>query len=258
MFHIFSKLFTLFLMPFFWLFFAVCYAFFAKSEKKRKRWLLISFLILFVFGNSFLASKIMNWWEPRPLEYAKMDNFDVGIVLCGGIANDWKRPWDRMHFDPEADRLLQALQLYKAGKIKNILISGGSANIFNRNNIRTEATIGKEFLIKVGVPAEKIFIEGKSINTFENAKLSKSLLISEKLIDKKLLLITSAYHMKRSKACFDKQGVLTTTFPTAYHQINTQFWALSTIIPDETAFALWFDLCHEWFGIVSYKIMGYI
>jgi uncharacterized SAM-binding protein YcdF (DUF218 family) len=258
MFHILSKLFTLFLMPFFWLFLAVLLAFFAKSDLKRKFWSKIVFLLFFVFGNSFLASHIMHWWEPKPVEYAKMEIFDFGIVLGGGIANEWQRPLDRVHFDPSADRLLQALQLFKAGKIKNILISGGSASIFSRNNKRTEATIGKDFLLKVGVPADHIFVENESRNTFENAVFTQKLLLDLKLDKSKLLLITSAYHMKRGTACFDKQGLVTVPFPTTYHQLNTVFWSLSTIIPDETAFTLWYDLCHEWFGLISYKIMGYI
>jgi uncharacterized SAM-binding protein YcdF (DUF218 family) len=258
MFYVISKLFTIFLMPFFWLFFSICLSCFAKTDKVRKKSIRFSFFVIMIFGNSFLASKIMHWWEPKPLDYANMANFDIGVVLGGGIANEWKKPLNRIHFDHSADRLLQAFQLYKAGKIKKILISGGSASIFKRNNKRTDATISRDFLLKVGVPEADIIVEANSINTYENALFTKNVLIAKKLQKAKLLLITSAYHMARSEACFQKQGLEVVAFPAAYHSLNLDLWSFSSFVPAEESFGIWYDLFHEWFGTITYKIVGYI
>lgn len=258
MFHIVSKLFTLFLMPFSWLFICITIAFFTKSEKRRKTFVKVAFIILFIFGNTYLASKIMNWWEPKPIEIAKMGNYDVAIVLGGGIINESKRPFDRIHFYSSADRLLQAFQLYKIGRVKKILISGGSASFINKNTTRTDATLGKEFLLKGGVLASDILIENESKNTYENAVFTRKLLENNKLMDSKLLLITSAYHMKRSVACFKKQNLKVLSFPASYKRMDVSFLSFNILVPDEESFSFWYDLFHEWFGFLTYKIMGYI
>lgn len=258
MFFILSKFLTLFLMPFFWLVLCLFISFIVKNAKKKQQFLFAAILILFGFGNTYLASKVMKWWEPTPIELKNMPQYDVAIVLGGGITNENKWPYDRVHFDPSADRLLQAIQLYKTKKIQKIMISAGSVSIINGNNEKTEANASLLFLKQIGIPIEDIIIETKSKNTYENAKYSKEKLSVLKLKNGKLLLITSAYHMNRSLACFKKEGIVVDSFPACYQQLNTNFWSFYTLIPDDTAFTMWFDLFHEWFGIFSYKIMGYI
>lgn len=258
MFFIISKLFTFFLMPFCWLFLCLIWAVFTKKDRNRKLAVKLSLIILMVFGNSYLASKVMRWWEPKPIEISKMGNYDVAIVLGGGIANETKWPYDRVHFDPSADRLLQAVQLYKAGKVARILISAGSVSLKSKKNEVTEANKSKGFLEKIGIPKEAILLENNSKNTFENAVFSKKILEENKLENSKIIVITSAYHMKRSLACFKKQGLVVDSFPACYQQLNNNLLSFYTIVPDEDAFALWYDLFHEWYGLVTYKLMGYI
>lgn len=258
MFYTISKLFTLFLMPFFWLFLSILFGLFAKNDTKRKNALKLAFFILFVFGNSILVSKVMRWWEPKTVELAQLAHFDLGIVLGGSIIDDFKKPFDRVHFDPSADRLLQAFQLYKAGKIDKILITAGFVDIFGNISKRNEATLSKDFLMLAGVPEKDILLETNSKNTHENALFSKQILSNHNLLNKKVLLITSAYHMKRSLACFQKQGINTTPFPACFAQTNVGLLSFYTFVPDENSFALWFDLFHEWYGLAIYKIMGYI
>jgi uncharacterized SAM-binding protein YcdF (DUF218 family) len=258
MFYTISKLFTLFLMPFFWLFICILWALFTNSQKKRKNAIRVAFLILFIFGNSFLASKIMKYWEPMPKEISKIGKFDVAIVLGGGITNDTKRPFDRIHFDYSADRLLQAFQLYKMGVVKKILISAGTDSNFAQKNHKTEAELSRKFLLICGVDSANILIDSRSLNTYQNASFSKLVLKNAKLDHSKLLLITSAYHMKRSVLCFEKQGLKVESFPSNFAPTSTGLLTFYTIVPDEDAFSLWFDLLHEWYGIVIYKLMGYI
>ncbi len=245
-------------MPFFWLFVIVFWAYFTKSEQKRKILSKYALFFIMVFGNLFLASKVMKWWEPKPMQDSAMSNFKVAVVLGGGIINEDKWPYDRVHFDPSADRLLQAFQLYKLGKIQKILISAGPITFRNSSIVISEANLGKQFLIQTGVDSTDILVENKSKTTYDNAVFSKKILINNNLLDSEVLLVTSAYHMKRSMACFEKQGVKVVAFPACYQQVNIPFFTFSLIVPDETAFSFWYDLFHEWYGIAIYKVLGYI
>ncbi|MBK9319984.1 MAG: YdcF family protein [Bacteroidetes bacterium] len=113
-----------------------------------------------------------------------------------------------------------------------------------------------EVLLKSGVPAADMILENESRNTYENAIHSAEML-SDGKNGTRFLLITSAFHMRRSLMCFEKAGLKVVDFPvdtrSAPH-INT----LDKIIqPDAECLSQWDMLLHEWIGLVMYKIMGY-
>jgi len=64
------------------------------------------------------------------------------------------------------------------------------------------------------VPEDKIIVEGKSINTTQNAQFSTELMRQHDL--KKPILVTSAFHMRRSVLNFEKCGVEVTAYPADY------------------------------------------
>ena len=90
-----------------------------------------------------------------------------GIGIITFFTNLNKTTTDRTFFGRGADRVTQALQLYRMGKIKKILITGGQG--LNPTNTSSEAELLKRFLIMTGMPKTDILIEEKSVNTRENA-----------------------------------------------------------------------------------------
>ncbi|MGB4399127.1 MAG: YdcF family protein, partial [Daejeonella sp.] len=110
---------------------------------------------------------------------------------------------DRVFFGKGADRVVHAIQLYKAGKIKRIIISGGSGALVGKKVPEAEH-LKKVFLFS-GVPDSVLYIESESRNTVENARFSKRLIDSLQL-QPKFLLVTSAFHMPRAMGCFQKAG----------------------------------------------------
>jgi uncharacterized SAM-binding protein YcdF (DUF218 family) len=147
--------------------------------------------------------------------------------------------------------------LYKLGKIKKILISGGQG--LNPSNTNTEAELLRDFMVMAGVPESDIMVENQAVNTFQNAVLTKEIL-SQNAYDPNQthFLITSAFHMKRAKGCFDKVGLNTETFPVDYYAEDIRFSVPKLLAPDPYAVFLWHKLFKEWIGLVVYKVVGYI
>lgn len=81
---------------------------------------------------------------------------------------------------------------------KKIYISGGSP----LQNQESESSVYARELISLGVNSEDIIVEENSKNTNENALFIKQEL--EKNGIKNIILITSAFHMKRSMFIFEK------------------------------------------------------
>ena len=254
MFFILSKALLFFLSPFFWFVIILAIALFSKNNTRKKRAKWLSVFLFFFFTNSVIFSEACRTWEMPGAKLLSCQKHDVAIVLGGMF--EYNSDLDEISIRRQGDRLIQALNLYKLGKVDKILVSGDSGYITDRG--LHEASQVKELLILWGVPKNDIITENNSINTHENAMFSVQLLQKSYPHFNSFILVTSGMHMKRSLACFKKQGVECTPHSTDLYvnQSRNYFWD-QYFIPNIDNFLLWSKLNKEIVGHFTYKIMGY-
>jgi uncharacterized SAM-binding protein YcdF (DUF218 family) len=254
MFFIISKLLAFAIAPVVWVTALLIWSLLTKDARKKQKRLIITFVVFYFFSNSFILDEFMRPYEtPAIPESAISGKYDAGIVLGGMIAYD--PTLIRPQFSRAVDRLIQAVTLYKDGKIRKIFLSGGSGSILEKDVL--EAQILKDYLLKLGIPDSAIVVEAHSKNTRENALFSKPLLDS---LNKngRYLLITSAMHMPRAMRCFEKVGIHVTPFSVDRYSGPRKFIFDHVFIPTTGALDGWNVLLHEWLGFIIYKISGYI
>jgi uncharacterized SAM-binding protein YcdF (DUF218 family) len=100
-----------------------------------------------------------------------------------------------------AMRLLEAARLFARQHKASVIISG-------KEDV---ATVMKDVLVALKIPAQRIVIEGQSMNTYESA-----VNLRKQLGEKPFYLITSAGHMPRAMAVLTKQGLRPVPAPTDY------------------------------------------
>jgi uncharacterized SAM-binding protein YcdF (DUF218 family) len=225
------------------------------KKPRIKRILLIILLgIFYIFTNNTVLSVFLDSWEMEGI--TQVDSvYDVGIVLGGWIA-EYDQPTDRVVFKQVPGRFTQAYKLYRQGKIKQILISGGSGHLLYP--WKNEAKSIKKYLLRIGVPESDILTETDSRNTYQNAVFTKRLLDNHPEIQS-ALLITSAIHVKRALKCFEKAGMPVDVYGTdKIVPHNRPYNFENLFIPDVITFYQWHLLIHEWMGYVAYKWKGYI
>jgi len=210
--------------------------------------------MLVFFSNQYIANRAMLLWEPAPIPFADMKHYDVGIVFTG-ISKGSKTPRDRVYFNTGADRITHTLQLYNEGKLDHILISGGLG--FAQKEMSFEAIRLKSFLTMAGIPDSVITTEIDAVNTYQNA-VNSAQILKEKFPNKDYLLITSAFHMKRSALCLQKQDLEFDEFPAGYLSDRSTANFDDLFIPSALSINKWEKLFKEWVGIVTYRIMGYL
>ena len=138
----------------------------------------------------------------------------AAIVLLGGATAPARPPY-RPYPDlgDAADRIWHAARLYKEGLAPKIIVSGGkSPGLEDRADIQTEAQSMALLLHDLGVPSSALILESESRTTRENARFTKSLVGNARVA-----LVTSAFHMPRSIANFEKEGVKADAYPTDFH-----------------------------------------
>ena len=222
-------------------------------KRYRKLFFTMGFALLLLFTNTFLSNLLLLAWEVSPQPIASLPQYPVGVVL-GGITTD-KEPHDRSHVTGDADRILHAVQLYREGKIEKILLTGGSGKLLVDSI--PEAISLQRILRNAQIPERDILIEAASRNTRENALNSQNML-KENGITSKVLLITSAYHMRRAKACFKKVGVEIDGFPVSMRGQEIQFTPDWLIIPSSGAIGNFEVVIREIVGTVAYWVAGYV
>lgn len=251
MFFLLSKTLYFLVKPFTWIVGAFLLSFLVKRHRRQFFW--IGFGLLLFFSNPFLSNAVMRAWEVPPEPIATLPVHRVGIVL-GGITTD-KEPRDRVHVTGSSDRVLHAVQLYRQQKIKKILLSGGSGKLLKDQT--PEAELLKQLLLLSGIPPRDILTESESRNTRENA-LNSAKLLNDRFPDEEHLLITSAYHMRRAEACFQKAGLEVYPFATDFRSDAPKYTPDQLLLPSASAIEGWEVVVREWVGMVAYAVVGYI
>lgn len=249
MFYIISKLLSFLLSPVLYLFIFIILSFFSK---KRVFFFAFTLFIFYFFTCPFIFNFFSEIIEEEATEIAKIGKFDYGILL-GGIASKDENS-HQIRYSSNATRLLATLELYQSGRIDTIFISAGKRDTSDYEQI--EAVFLKKQLQLYGVAEEKILIEYQSANTHENAVFS-AIKLKPKAKNSTYLLITSSYHVRRAKACFEKEGFTIESFA-ADRLGDVPKLTINQLIPQGNQFAKWDYLIHELVGIVSYKLMGYL
>ena len=255
MFFILSKVLFFLIQPLNWIVGLLLYSTFTKKAKWKKRSRNSALILLIVFSNGFLFNLIVKAWETDIYPISSLDqNYDIGIVL-GGYSNLNLKPRERYHFNPSVNRLTQALELYKEGKVKKLLLTGGTGSLLQSSP--KEANEISSFLLKMGVEEDDLILEPSSRNTYENALYTKRIL-QEDFAGSSCLLITSAFHMRRSKACFSRQNICFTPFSTDIIGEEVRLTIGGLLIPNSRTLGRWEMLIKEWIGYIFYWINGYL
>lgn len=124
---------------------------------------------------------------------------DAIIILAGGINNDGSLP------NLPKKRVEKGVELYKNKVAPKLIMTGkyGFWLDFTKEiPPRSEAEAMKEFALSLGVPAEDIILEQISKDTVGNAYFTK-VDILEKNNWKNLVVVTSEFHIPRTKFIFD-------------------------------------------------------
>ncbi|MDF3819981.1 YdcF family protein [Leptospira sp. 96542] len=256
-FFILSKILTVFLFPMPLFFLMAMVSFFSIKGCRNRIYFLTPILFLYFFSNffisQFLIASLESQFKPIPIETLPIS--DTAIVLGGMIQTISIQP-GRPELTESADRLVDAARIYKAGKVKKILFTGGSGLLFA--NDYKEADLAKTILLDLGVKEEDILLENESRNTYENAVESAKILKTQNNQASQNILITSASHFKRAAGCFQKQSVTFVAYPTDYRGISNGSPAWELYLPSAGFLELSTIAIKEWVGIFVYGLRGYL
>ncbi len=182
---------------------------------------IIIILSLPVIANSLVKSHELIVVSPSTNTCLTDDSDHIMIVLSGGLNDiDSNFVLARLQLSTYS-RVLSAFEIYKqhSNKIKNIVIAGGIGSELK------EADIIKKLFIDLGIEKDMLLIDINSINTYQNASNVSTLLMENSIAShQKLILVTSALHMKRAIYSFNRVGLNVCAYPVDSIYVKDSYW----------------------------------
>jgi uncharacterized SAM-binding protein YcdF (DUF218 family) len=169
--------------------------------KNKKKIIYIAIGVLYILSTPIFSYNFFKLVEGS--EYRKpisaIDSADAIVVLSGMLGIN--EVGDSTYIEwGDIDRFFGGITLFRAAKAQKLVFTGGKMPWDKAK--KTEGEVLKEYAISSDIPPEKIFVTKDVENTADEAVAVKELIKTSK----RIILVTSAYHMYRAKKLFEKKG----------------------------------------------------
>lgn len=245
------KIFSTILYPIFTSIAVIVAGLFLRCLKKRSGYLLMFVGIVYLYVcstnqfGSWLAQQVESDYPVRDI--SELQEVDAILVLGGGVGYTK----GVIELNGSADRVLQGGRLLKAGKAPKIVITDGGGF-----GDRPASEAMAEFLMDLEVPRKSIIEENQALTTYEHTQYLGAIFEEEKI--RSVILVTSAWHMRRSIAVFESnmEGLVLIPFPVDSEQGKTDTFL--DYLPTVDGLFKTTKILKEYIGYVLYDVRGWI
>ena len=252
MFFIFSKIFNFFLDPLnlliisFLLFLFITVI--AKKNKLKGIYLFLPFWIVLLYKPipEFLVKNLEDKFFNKEESFLELE----GIIVLGGSTESGKIAKERndVSLGSSSERVFKGLQFLRQKPQGIVIFTGLSSSLFHEG--LSEAEITEKLIKTLKLYSKNILFEKRSRNTFEDAFYTGDIIKNNQI--KKWGIVTSASHMKRAIATFEKQHpeIVFEPILVDFQTANSIYWGPGNM---QDSIDLWRVYIHETVGYWVYK-----
>jgi uncharacterized SAM-binding protein YcdF (DUF218 family) len=231
----------------------LCLLWFTRRQRTGKVLILMATIGLLGLSCAAISGKLL---RPIEQEYPPMiSTADNGatrqapryiVVLGAGHRSDPNLPATSKLTHATLARLVEGIRLHKEIPGSKLVLSGGEAL-----GSGTDAEAMAELARSLGVKQQDLILESESKDTEDEARLLEPIVKTDPFI-----LVTSAYHMKRSVSLMRKLGLNPIPAPTDHLAIGEANTQVADLFPDSRGLTKSERAVHEYLGIIWSKLRG--
>ena len=214
-------------------------------------------VFLFMLSTGFVSGKLMRLVEGGEERRAiqNVEAADAIVVLSGMIEERKNAPLGE--WSGAVDRFECGVDLIQEGKAPLLIFTGGWLPWVP--NSKPEGEILALRAVKLGVPKDKIMVTAKAQNTEEEAIAVRQICRNWGATESKprIILVTSAFHMKRAEMLFRKNGFDVNPFPADFQSSNNGGITILSFLPSAHALARSETAIREMIGLAYYLNRGW-
>jgi uncharacterized SAM-binding protein YcdF (DUF218 family) len=224
---------------------------FLKPKSRAARIVLVFAVLGYAAASIYPIPHAIERWLASPFHPLTRADVAAGrtVVVLLGSGSSRREDWSDVRFsllDPIGfERTLEAARLYRLLNPDYVISSGG---------VVQDDSVGaamKNALIQLGVPADRILVEGKSLNTRDEAVLVAAML--PPLNVEHVVLVTSPIHMRRSVGLFRAVGINVIPAVARQHEYSG---FLVHLLPSDAGLRTSALAVHEILGMAYYGLRG--
>ena len=229
--------------------------------KKFRLFFLCGTLFFYTLSNTYVADALLSPLEkPYNTSLHVNDEANAVVILGGGnIKGSANLPLS----DEAYKRAMWGIMVAKSHNLPVLFSGAGMEQGYSESDAFLESTEALRIFLNLEIPTHlplhvktfSLHVEDKSLDTFENAKLSKALFLEAGIEKPTIYLVTSAYHMRRSIKLYEHFGFNVVPTATAF-KISTKEKNGWNFLPNIWAFEKSYIALHEYAGLLSLKLRG--
>lgn len=224
----------------------------------RKRWLARSCLVLSVFSLWLLSTSLCANWlsnsiEPPPLPPESLPDIraDAIVILGASLRSNSAEFGDYVSSRRGVERLRYGAFLHRRTGLPIAICGGRGVFMLSRGEEPLADYMAREMQDVFGI--EVRWRETRSRITAENARFAYELLAPQGKT--RIILVTSAMHMRRATLLFDRAGFDVVQAPTAFAGAQTRL--PGGLLPTADALDESYEALHEILGYYYYRLVGF-
>lgn len=175
------------------------------------------------------------------------------VVLGGGFEGAINLARGGYELNASGDRFVETAILARRYPQARIVVTGGTGTLVLEGE--GDADTAPRLLMALGVAPERLVLENRSRDTYENALFTRAMV--EPQPGETWLLVTSAFHMPRAMGLFRKAGFDVVAWPTDYKTAGTETLGLAQDNALDSLRNLSLAI-REWIGLIAYRAAGRI
>jgi uncharacterized SAM-binding protein YcdF (DUF218 family) len=233
------------------LLFLLSLIFWRRRPRFARRTAVLAILLFFSIGFTALPRLVLQKFEDTYAPTTVALESLAGAIVLGGSEDAGLKAVERgqVLFNGAGERLTTGTRLMRQYPSYVIVHTGFSGRLDTSG--MTESEMARLFFSEQGADLSRVIFENRARDTYENALFTRQLASVDPT--RGWLLVTSALHMPRSMAVFEKLGWNVEPMPVDYRTGRTiPFWHYSIA----RGAADWQAALHEIVGFVAYWAMG--
>jgi uncharacterized SAM-binding protein YcdF (DUF218 family) len=233
----------------------ICLVLMVAGLMLRKRLLVrLGLMLLWVLSLPLVADSLMRGIERpyRRIPVERMHKADAVVVLSGMIEQTEGAPLGE--WSGAADRFEGGIELFRSGKAPMLVFTFGQVPW--QSSSRPEGPMLAKRAMALGVPGSAIRVTGYGANTAEEALAVSALTGVGKGQNKRIILVTSAFHMNRAAMLFRRAGFVVEPYPVDFRDHAGMRTTVLSFLPDAEALDHSATAMREALGIGFYLVKG--
>ncbi len=213
-------------------------------------------LAIYIVGATSLPVDLLSSLE-APYATNRITNVPKAdaIVMLGGVLNHSKNDTFGFNLGSNADRVLTAAELWRERRAPILILGGGEASLDSTKSFG-EGKLVERWLAVEQVPTSAIISLKPSLTTVEEAQQVRDLVTHYKW--QRVLLVTSASHMRRAEALFVQMKIPVVPVPCDFEGLTARENESLSWIPRQNGFFLMSLYLHEFVGWYVYRAQGLV